>query len=32
MNIDYDSLFKSVSTELKPLYLIYGEESKQSDD
>ena len=26
MNIDYDSLFKSVSTELKPLYLIYGEE------
>ena len=26
MNIDYDSLFKGVSTELKPLYLIYGQE------
>ena len=26
MNIDYDSLFKGVSTELKPLYLLYGQE------
>lgn len=26
MVVDYDSLYKGVSTELKPLYLIYGQE------